>query len=126
MNIVANDIFDKRCNEFNKEYLDVNKDLSAFNRLSTFLIKPIEKASKETHFLECRAGCTHCCYFRVEAFDFEIISIYLFLNEELEDKNFQKIKRKIKKQYELIKNLSPDERKYSANPLSRLIQYSYR
>ena len=107
--MITTEEFNELCNEFHKKYKVAKKNLTTVDRLSSYLIEPIESIIAEVGDTECREGCTHCCNLRVVAFPHEIISIYLYLNNNVSKENLREIKEKISTQYSLIEPLTIDE-----------------
>jgi len=101
--------FQEQCGEFHQKYMASKKNISSIEATSSHLIKPIEKIISEVDMVACQKGCSHCCSLRVVAFPHEIIAIYFYLNRTLNKIELDKVKNKIKNQFNVIENLSEQE-----------------
>ncbi|EPZ8357843.1 YkgJ family cysteine cluster protein [Enterobacter hormaechei] len=63
--------------------------------------------------LACRAGCSHCCYLRVEAYDFEVDSIVQYVNTRIGSKTRIQIIEDLQQQFEVISKLTTNEHLYT-------------
>lgn len=59
--------------------------------------------------LGCRRGCAHCCYLRVEAYDFEIDAITYYIKTKLNEQTRNTINTAIGVQYESIRKMTIEQ-----------------
>ncbi|WP_337236810.1 YkgJ family cysteine cluster protein [Proteus faecis] len=85
------------------------KNISNINELSFSVLSEIDKVIHKSNRIDCHSGCSHCCYLRVSAYDFELISIYQYLMNEINKSDREKILKKLSEQYEIVKDLSVEE-----------------
>ena len=107
--MISPEEFNELCNSFNKKYQKAKKNIGTIESLGPHLIKPIEEVINTVNATECKSGCTHCCNLRVVVYPHELISIYLYLNSSLNNKELEEVKNRINSQYEIIKLLSIDQ-----------------
>lgn len=108
------DKFQAQCEAFSKEYREAKAQLPRVTRLSRMLNAPIEAESAACGDLACQRGCHHCCFLRVTGYLYEIIAIYMYLNQQLDKSRLEAVKHKIKKQYAVIRDKSEEEH-YTTN-----------
>lgn len=113
--------FRNLCDNFYKHYILAKKDISLLESLVQQQIIPIEKEISSSLPVECGSGCAHCCQLRVVAFPHELITIYLYINRKFSKEKVQKIKEKIKNQFDVIKGLTQDEH-YTINVQCPLLE----
>ena len=109
MPMIDHNVFQKKCDDFFKEYTSAKKDLSRLEKLVRQHIIPIEKEFSSGSPIECRTGCAHCCQLRVVAFPHELIAIYLYIKKSFSPDKVLEIKSSVKKQFELIRRFTQDE-----------------
>lgn len=85
------------------------KNINNINELSFSVLSEIDKAIQDSYRIDCHSGCSHCCYLRVSAYDFELISIYQYLMSKIRRNNRELILKQLNKRYETVKNLTLEE-----------------
>ncbi len=65
--------------------------------------------SKSNNKIDCHAGCTYCCYYKVEARAYEIIAIADFVKQYLSAQQQEMILTQAKRNIEEVKDLSYKE-----------------
>lgn len=85
------------------------KDIININELSYEVLGGINDAIHSSNTIDCQSGCSHCCYLRVSTYDYEIISIYQYLMVKVKKRDRDLIFKRIKDQYEIVKNFTIEE-----------------
>ncbi|MDK2375054.1 YkgJ family cysteine cluster protein [Serratia fonticola] len=85
------------------------KNTADLFKLRRYLLDPIEQEVINSSLIACKKGCSHCCYLRVDAYDFEVISIYNFIQERINKEVRNIIEIAVKNAYLTIKNISEHE-----------------
>jgi len=101
--------FNKLSEVFTLKYLSAKRNITSIEALNPILKKPVEEEIKKSEGSDCKSGCSHCCVIRVEAFPHEIISMYFYLNKNLDSPKLEATKKRINDQYKKIKHISKDE-----------------
>lgn len=101
--------FQSRGKSLRKGYKAAKSNLIKVRNLGPELIRPINNEMARVTNIECRAGCAHCCNLRVVAFPFEVVAIYMHLVRQLSETELSDTKLRVNEQFDLIRNLSPDE-----------------
>lgn len=84
------------------------RDPRNLTQLSSHLLSDLGKELQKEK-VDCRHGCSHCCYLRVEAYAFEVNSIVHYVNTELNSKTRNLIKDALQKQFNVIRKMSEGE-----------------
>lgn len=95
--------------EILRAYRKAKKASAYLTDVSKFLNAPIQLESSKTGSLACKKGCAHCCYLRVVAYTFEVVSIYFLLVNKLRGNALQSFKDRLSEQRELIRPMSHDQ-----------------
>ncbi|MDE2421900.1 MAG: YkgJ family cysteine cluster protein [Gammaproteobacteria bacterium] len=98
-----------RMNEAYKKYRAAKKSSLNTAAFSGFLNIPIQQVSEKVGNLACRSGCSHCCYLRVSAYSFEIVSIYFYLVTRLDKDALAAFKERLQEKAISVSSMSVDE-----------------
>lgn len=82
--------------------------------LSRMLLEPIEDEANDSKIIACCKGCAHCCHLRIEAYDFELDTIYAYFRRELDSEQQAQIEAAIAERYPIVKDLD-DQQQRSIN-----------
>lgn len=77
-------------------------------QLSEKLLSGLTKEVKQEK-AACKRGCFHCCYLRVDAYEFELNSITYYIESEMKSNIRTLVIEEIKRQFELIKDLTIEQ-----------------
>jgi len=95
--------------ELLRAYRKAKKTSAHLTVVSEFFNTPIQVESSKVHGLACKKGCAHCCYLRVVAYTFEVVSIYFLLVNKLREQALQSFKDRLSEQRELIRPMSRNQ-----------------
>ncbi|MCO5781385.1 YkgJ family cysteine cluster protein [Citrobacter meridianamericanus] len=89
-------------------YKKANQDPRYRIQLSEKLLSGLTKEVKQER-AACKSGCIHCCYLRVDAYGFEVDSIFTYINSEMNNNTKNLIGEEIKQQFNVIKDLTIEQ-----------------
>lgn len=87
------------------------QDYEARVELSRMLLEPIEDEASESKMIACCKGCGHCCHLRIEAYDFELDTMYEYVQRELSSDQQAQIKAAVVERYPIVKDLGDQEQR---------------
>jgi Fe-S-cluster containining protein len=77
--------------------------------LSEKLLSGLTEEVSSHAAVECGRGCAHCCYLRVDAYDFESDSIVHYIETRLSNPMRILVKTAIEEQYEIIREMTAEQ-----------------
>ncbi|UAN60152.1 YkgJ family cysteine cluster protein [Serratia sp. JSRIV004] len=85
------------------------KDPKTIYELSENLLADIVDAVSKSHSIACRKSCAHCCYLRVSAYDYELVTIYKYLTEKVSKVQRELLIESVNEQYENVRGMTLKE-----------------
>jgi hypothetical protein len=101
--------FNKRCEEFNRDYRKVKKNKKTIESLSINDKLDINESFNTQPVVACKKGCAHCCYLRVVAFPHEIAAIHSYVHSNFLKDDKKLVLDKLENSFNEIKNMSVNE-----------------
>jgi Fe-S-cluster containining protein len=89
-------------------YKKATQDPKHRTQLSEKLLSGLTKEVKQER-AACKSGCVHCCYLRVDAYEFEVDSIIGYINSEMNSNVRKLVGEEIKRQSCLVKDLTTEQ-----------------